>query len=92
MPEDYGKWVLSIKEVLVLLLLVLTGIGGYLLVFSLFQLAGTLTVNGSVYFSGTNLLTWANYTMADPEVNAYGTRGWETPFGKTYTFGLELSF
>lgn len=25
MPEDYGKWVLSIKEVLVLLLLVLTG-------------------------------------------------------------------
>ena len=45
-----------------------------------------------VYFSGTNLLTWSNYTMADPEVNAYGTRGWETPYGKTYTFGLELSF
>ena len=48
--------------------------------------------NARVYFSGTNLLTWANYTMADPEVNAYGTRGWETPFGKTFTFGLELSF
>lgn len=48
--------------------------------------------NARLFFSGTNLLTWANYTMADPEVNAYGTRGWETPFGKTYTFGLELTF
>ena len=48
--------------------------------------------NARVYFSGTNLLTWANYKLADPEVNAYGTRGWETPYGKTYTFGLELSF
>ena len=45
-----------------------------------------------IYFSGTNLLTFAKYKMADPEVNAYGTRGWETPYGKTYTFGLELSF
>ena len=48
--------------------------------------------NARVYFSGTNLLTFANYKMADPEVNAYGTRGWETPYGKTYTFGVELSF
>ena len=45
-----------------------------------------------VFFSGTNLLTFAKYKMADPEVNAYGTRGWETPYGKTYTFGVELSF
>ena len=48
--------------------------------------------NARVFFSGTNLWTWANYTIADPEVNAYGTRGWETPYGKTYTFGLELTF
>lgn len=45
-----------------------------------------------VYFNGANLLTFAKYKVADPEVNHYGTRGWETPFGKTYTFGIELSF
>lgn len=45
-----------------------------------------------VYFNGQNLLTWSAYKEVDPEVNAYGTRGWETPFGKTYTFGLELTF
>lgn len=45
-----------------------------------------------VYANGTNLLTFAKYKTADPEVNNYGTRGWETPFGKTYTFGLEVSF
>lgn len=45
-----------------------------------------------VYFSGTNLLTWAANKEVDPEVNSYGTRGWETPYGKTYTFGIELSF
>ena len=48
--------------------------------------------NARVYFSGQNLLTIAAYKEADPEVNAYGTRGWETPIGKTYTFGVELSF
>jgi TonB-linked SusC/RagA family outer membrane protein len=45
-----------------------------------------------VYFNGTNLLTFSKYKEADPEVNNYSTRGWETPFGKTYTFGLEFSF
>ena len=45
-----------------------------------------------VYFSGSNLLTFSKYKNADPEVNEYGTRGWETPIGKTYTFGIELSF
>ena len=38
------------------------------------------------------LLTLAAWKEVDPEVNAYGTRGWETPIGKTYTFGVELSF
>lgn len=45
-----------------------------------------------VYVNGTNLLTFSKYKIADPEVNNYGTRGWETPYGKTYTFGIELSF
>ena len=45
-----------------------------------------------VYFNGGNLLTFSKYKIADPEVNQYGTRGWETPFGKTYTFGIDLSF
>lgn len=48
--------------------------------------------NARLYFNGTNLLTFSKYKIADPEVNQYGTRGWETPFGKTYTFGVELSF
>jgi len=48
--------------------------------------------NARVYVNGTNLLTFAKYKIADPEVNNYGTRGWETPYGKTYTFGIELSF
>ncbi len=48
--------------------------------------------NARVYFNGTNLLTFSKYKEADPEVNQYSTRGWETPIGKTYTFGLEFSF
>ncbi|GHT10680.1 SusC/RagA family TonB-linked outer membrane protein [Bacteroidia bacterium] len=45
-----------------------------------------------IYFSGTNLLTFAAYDLYDPEVGVYAGRGWEMPIGKTYTFGLELSF
>jgi hypothetical protein len=45
-----------------------------------------------VFFSATNLLTLSKYKEADPEVNEYGTRGWETPVGKTYVFGIELKF
>lgn len=48
--------------------------------------------NARVYFNGTNLLTFSKYKEADPEVGNYSTRGWETPFGKTYTFGLDFSF
>lgn len=48
--------------------------------------------NARVYFNGSNLLTWAAHKEYDPEVNEYYTRGWETPIGKTYTFGVELSF
>lgn len=48
--------------------------------------------NARVYVNGTNLLTFSKYKNADPEVNDYSTRGWEMPFAKTYTFGLEFSF
>lgn len=48
--------------------------------------------NARVFFNGTNLLTFSKFKWADPEVNNYGSRGWETPFGKTYTFGLEVNF
>jgi hypothetical protein len=45
-----------------------------------------------IYFNGSNLWTLAAYKVYDPEVNAYGTRGWEMPLGKTYTFGVEFNF
>ncbi len=45
-----------------------------------------------VYFNGMNLWTLAAHKVYDPEVNEYGSRGWETPIGKTYTFGVEFSF
>jgi TonB-linked SusC/RagA family outer membrane protein len=45
-----------------------------------------------VYFNGANLWTLAAWKVFDPEVNEYGTRGWEMPLGKTYTFGIEASF
>jgi hypothetical protein len=48
--------------------------------------------NARVYFSGTNLLTFTANKLYDPEVGVYASRGWEMPFGKTYTFGIELSF
>lgn len=57
------------------------------------KLTSKLGASGArVYFNGTNLLTFSKYKEADPEVGNYSTRGWETPFGKTYTFGLEFSF
>ena len=36
-----------------------------------------------LFFNGSNLWTIARYKDADPEVSEYGTRGWETPLGKT---------
>lgn len=43
-----------------------------------------------LYFSGTNLLTWAAYDQYDPELN--GIVSFFTPPLKTYAFGLELKF
>jgi hypothetical protein len=45
-----------------------------------------------VYFNGVNLWTLAGNKLYDPEVSEYGSRGWEIPTGKTYTFGIEFSF
>lgn len=45
-----------------------------------------------LWFSGSNLLTFSKYKEADPEVSQYGTRGWETPIGKTYVFGIDINF
>ena len=46
--------------------------------------------NARIYFSGTNLLTWAAYGQYDPEMS--GVVGFYTPPLKTYAFGLELKF
>ena len=48
--------------------------------------------NARVFFNASNLLTISKYKEADPEVNSYGTRGWETPIGKTFVFGIDLKF
>lgn len=48
--------------------------------------------NARVFFSASNLWTISKYKDADPEVNEYGTRGWETPIGKTFVIGVELKF
>lgn len=48
--------------------------------------------NARVYFNGTNLLTFSKFKNADPEVNQFSTRGWETPLSKIYTFGIDFSF
>jgi TonB-linked SusC/RagA family outer membrane protein len=48
--------------------------------------------NVRLHATGSNLLTFSKYKEADPEVNNYGTRGWETPYGKTFTFGIDVSF
>ena len=43
-------------------------------------------------FTARNLCTIAKNKEADPEVSEYGTRGWETPIGKTFVVGVELKF
>lgn len=55
-------------------------------------LNNALISDARLFFNANNLWTIANYKEADPEVNQYGTRGWETPIGKTFVFGIELKF
>lgn len=47
--------------------------------------------NVRVYAIGSNLLTFSKYKNADPEVNQFASRGWQTPYMKNYTFGIEIS-
>jgi outer membrane receptor protein involved in Fe transport len=57
------------------------------------SITSKIKISGArVYFNGANLWTIAAWKVYDPEVNEYGTRGWEMPLGKTYTFGIEASF
>ncbi len=57
------------------------------------DLVNKVRVSGArIYFNGANLWTLAAHKVYDPEVNEYGSRGWELPIGKTYTFGIEASF
>jgi len=56
-------------------------------------LTGKVNVqNARVFFNGNNLWTLAAHKEYDPEVNEFGSRGWEIPLGRTFTFGLEFSF
>ena len=48
--------------------------------------------NVRVFATGSNLFTWSAFDLYDPEANIYGTKGWETPAVKTYTFGVEITF
>lgn len=45
-----------------------------------------------VYFSGSNLLTWAKWDQYDPEVPVSGEVFCETPPMRTCSFGIEVSF
>ena len=57
------------------------------------ELLSKVKLSGArIYFNGANLWTLAAYKVYDPEVNEFGSRGWEMPIGKTYTFGIEASF
>ncbi len=45
-----------------------------------------------LYFSGSNLLTWAKWKYYDPEVPVSGEVFCETPPMRTCSFGIEVSF
>lgn len=55
--------------------------------------------NLNVYFSGSNLLLWSDFTLFDPEVSRYGadntqigfSQG-EYPYARTFTLGLKADF
>jgi len=45
-----------------------------------------------IYVQGTNLFTWSEQDLCDPEQSYSGKTSFEIPNTKTLTFGLELSF
>lgn len=46
--------------------------------------------SAKIYFSGTNLLTWAKYKQYDPEI--IGVAYFNVPPLRTFAFGIELGF
>ncbi|MCL3780815.1 TonB-dependent receptor [Prolixibacteraceae bacterium JC049] len=48
--------------------------------------------NVKVYFTGTNLLTFASQDIVDPEQPVHGSSTWEIPTTKTYTVGVSIGF
>lgn len=51
-----------------------------------------LIENARIYFSGTNLLTWAKWNQYDPEVPVNGEVFCEAPAMRTFNFGVEITF
>lgn len=51
-----------------------------------------LIENARIYFSGTNLLTWAKWKQYDPEVPVNGEVFCEAPAMRTFNFGVEITF
>jgi hypothetical protein len=45
-----------------------------------------------IYFSGSNLLTWAKWNQYDPETPVNGEVFCEAPPMRTFSFGLQLTF
>ncbi len=44
-----------------------------------------------VYFSGSNLLTWAKWNKYDPEVPVNGEVFCDAPVMRTFNFGIQLT-
>lgn len=61
---------------------------GYNLPSTIVKKAGINKVR--VFFSGSNLLTWAKYDQYDPEIT--GSVYFEIPPLRTYSFGIEVGF
>lgn len=51
-----------------------------------------LIENARIYFSGSNLLTWAKWKQYDPEVPVNGEVFCEAPPMRTFNFGVEITF
>lgn len=51
-----------------------------------------LIENARIYFSGTNLLTWAKWDQYDPEAPVNGEVYCEAPAMRTFNFGVEITF
>lgn len=51
-----------------------------------------LVEKARIYFSGSNLLTWAKWKQYDPETPISGEVFCEAPVMRTFSFGAQLSF